>query len=352
MHKLIAAFAIAHLTSPSPNAPYREPQVAASAKLTAVAFGSGSNIFVAVSSDDGATFAKPVRVAQAPVVPLTRHRGPRIVISGNTIVVSAVVGENEAKGEHSHGLPADGDLMAWRSTDRGRTWSKPVRINDVPAAPREGLHTLAADNHGNLFAAWLDLREQGTRLYGAWSSDSGATWSKNVKIYESPDGTICQCCHPTAVFTEDGSVQVMWRNVLEGSRDFYIVSSDADRHFGAPKKLGNGTWKINACPMDGGGVVRDHGKTITAWRRDDQIFLAEPGHAETRIGDGKDVTLTVVGGVPYAAWTKSNQLILWHDGKQETIASEAAFPNLSALPKGGALLAWETNNGISIRQIP
>ena len=184
MHKLIAAFAIAQLTAPSPNAPYREPQIAISGKLTALAFGSGSNIFVAASSDYGATFAKPVRIAEAPVVPLTRHRGPRIAISRATIVVTAVVGENEAKGEHSHGLPADGDLMAWRSTDQGHTWSKPVRVNDVAAAPREGLHTLAADNDGNLFAAWLDLREQGTRLYGAWSSDSGATWSKNVKIYE------------------------------------------------------------------------------------------------------------------------------------------------------------------------
>jgi hypothetical protein len=99
-------------------------------------------------------------------------------------------------------------------------------------------------------------------------------------------------------------------------------------------------------------MVRDRGKTITAWRRDEQIFLDVPGHPETRIGDGKDVTLAVAGGVPYAAWIKGSQLILWHAGKQEMIASGAAFPNLSALPKGGVLLAWETNNGISIRQVP
>jgi hypothetical protein len=354
MHKLIAAFAtfaIAQLTAPSPDAPYREPQIAVSGKLTAMAFGSGSNIFVSISSDDGATFTKPVRVAEAPVVPLTRHRGPRIVFAANTIVVTAVVGENQAKGEHSHGLPADGDLMAWRSADQGRTWSKPVRINDLPAAPREGLHTLAADVHGNVFAAWLDLREEGTRLYGAWSADSGATWSKNVKIYESPDGTICQCCHPTAIFTENGNVEVMWRNVFDGSRDFYVITSDANHRFGSPQKLGAGTWKIDACPMDGGGMVRDHGKTITVWRRENDIFLDEPGRPETKIGDGKDVTLAVAGGLPYAAWIKSAQLILWRNGKQEVIAAQAAFPNLSALPDGGVLLAWEANNGISVKRI-
>ena len=358
MHKLIAAFAVfnafagAQLTAPSPGAPYREPQIAASGKLTAMAFGSGSNIFVSVSTDYGATFAKPVRVAEAPVLPLTRHRGPRIVISGNTLVVTAVVGETEAKGEHSHGLPSDGNLVSWRSGDLGQTWSKPIRVNDVPAAPREGLHTLAADNRGNLFAAWLDQRGQGVQLYGAWSTDSGATWSKNVKVYESPDGTICQCCHPTAVFTENGNVEVMWRNVLQGSRDFYVMTSDTNHHFSAPQKVGDGTWKINACPMDGGGMVRDHGRTTTVWRRENGIFLDEPGQPETRIGDGKDVTLAVAGGTPYAAWIKDTELVLWRNGKQEVIASPAAFPNLAALPHGGVLLAWEADNGVSVRRIP
>ena len=220
MHKLIAAFAIVHLIAPSPNAPYREPQLASSGKLTAMAFGSASNIFVAVSSDEGATFAKPVRVAEAPVLPLTRHRGPRIVISGNAIVVTAVIGTNEAKGDHSHGLAADGDLIAWRSDDQGRTWSKPVRINDVPGAPREGLHSLAADAMA-ISSPPGSIAWPGNQLYGARSADSGGTWSKNVMIYESPEGTICQCCHPTAIFTDNGGVEVMWRNALAGSRDFY-----------------------------------------------------------------------------------------------------------------------------------
>lgn len=352
MHKLIAAFVISHLLAPSPNATYREPQLAAAGSIAALAFGSGSDIFVAVSTDEGESFAKPVRVAEAPVVPLTRHRGPRIVIAGNTIVVTAVVGDTEAKSEHSHGLPSDGDLLAWRSTDRGKTWSKPVRVNDVAAAPREGLHTLATDGSGNLFAAWLDLREQGTRLYGAWSSDAGATWSKNVRIYESPDGTICQCCHPTAIFNNRGGVDVMWRNVMDGSRDFYLIGSDASHRFGKPEKLGEGTWKINACPMDGGGMAREKGTTLTAWRRENQIYLDEPGKPETGIGDGKDVTLAVSGNRQYAAWIKEGQLILWDSGKQEVVASQASFPNLTALPHGGALLAWEANGGISYKRIP
>ncbi|MDE3196389.1 MAG: exo-alpha-sialidase [Acidobacteriota bacterium] len=338
--------------APSPQAPLREPQLAAAGRLTALTYGSGSDIFVAISNDGGVTFERPVLAAHASVVPLTRHRGPRVAIAGNTIVVTAVAGNTEAKGEHAHGLPSDGDLLAWRSADRGKTWSKPSRVNDVPAAPREGLHTLASDGKGTLFAAWLDSREEGTRLYGAWSSDAGATWSKNVRIYESPDGTICQCCHPTAVFNDTGGVEVMWRNVMSGSRDFYLIGAGADRRFTAARKLGEGTWKIDACPMDGGGMVREKGKTLTAWRREGQIFLDEPGKPESQIGEGKDVTLAADGEGVYAAWVREGQLILWHDGKQQEVAKDAAFPNLTALPDGGALLAWEANNGISLKRLP
>lgn len=352
MHKLIAALVISQITSPSPDTPYREPQLAASRGLTALAFGSGSNIYVSTSKDEGQSFAKPVKVAAAPVVPLNRHRGPRIAISSGVIVVTAVVGETEATGAHAHGLPSDGDLLAWRSLDGGASWSKAVRVNDVASAPREGLHTLAADGQGNLFAAWLDQRGKGTSLHGAWSSDSGATWSKNVKIYESLDGTICECCHPSAAFDEAGGLDLMWRNVLDGSRDFYLIRADAEQRFGKPQKLGLGTWKINACPMDGGGLVHSRGKTVTAWRRTDRIFIAEPGKAERAIGEGKDVTLAASGDRIYAAWIKDNQLVLWTSGGKEIITSQAAFPILTALPKGGVLLAWEENNGISFKRLP
>src|SRR5580704_1709261 len=179
MLKVFLALAITQLMAPSPDAPFHEPQLAAAGGLVAIAFGSGSNLYVATSTDNGQRFTKPVKVGGAPVVPLSRHRGPRIAISGGVIIVTAVVGQTEAAGAHSHGLPSDGDLLAWRSFDGGITWSKPVTINDAATAPREGLHTLAGDGRGNLFAAWLDQRGKGTQLYGAWSSDAGASWSKN-----------------------------------------------------------------------------------------------------------------------------------------------------------------------------
>src|SRR5688572_25112075 len=348
---VVAALAILHLAPPSADVPYRSPQLASSANLVAFAFGSGHGIYVATSTNEGTSFSKPVKVAEVPVLPLNRHRGPRIVISKGTIVVSAVTGNKAATGPHSHGLPSDGDLFAWRSDDGGKTWSKPVRINDVPAAAREGLHALAADGRGKLFAAWLDLRKEGTRLYGAYSEDSGATWTANVLLYESPEGTICQCCHPSAAFTESGTLEVMWRNCLGGARDLYLIRSVGGPSFSKPEKLGQATWMINACPMDGGGLTHVEGRTITAWRRGAEIFTAEPGKPETRLGEGKDVALAASQGRIYALWVNGAQLVAWIGGRTEILSEKSAFPSLTTLPNGGVLAAWEENGGISLRPL-
>lgn len=332
--------------------PFREPQIAVANNLTAVAFGSGGAIYVATSKDGGTSFSEPARVAEAPILPLTRHRGPRIVLSRGAIIVTAVIGRTEATGGHSHGLPQDGDLTAWRSTDGGKTWSAGARVNDTPAAAREGLHTLAADGRGNLFAAWLDLREGATRLFGARSEDGGVTWSRNEELYRSPDGTICQCCHPSAIFTEGGELLVMFRNALGGSRDFHVLRAKDGRHFGSPEKIGEGTWKIEACPMDGGGLARAGGRTLTAWRRKDEVFLAEPGKPEVRIGVGKDVALAAGGSKTIAAWIHEGGLEVWEDGQVRHVADNAAFPTLAVLPGGAALAAWEENGGIGLRRLP
>jgi len=98
-------------------------------------------------------------------------------------------------------------------------------------------------------------------------------------------------------------------------------------------------------------MVRVGGKTTTVWRRENEIFLDEPGGHEAKIGEGKDVALAVAGGTPLAAWIKGTELILWRNGTKEAIAANAAFPSLAALPDGGALVAWEENNGISVKKI-
>jgi hypothetical protein len=295
-----------------------------------------------------------VKVAEGEVIPLTRHRGPRIAFANHTIVITAVVGRILAGGPHAHGLPSDGDLIAWHSNDGGMSWSKGVAVNDVRGASTEGLHALAADAHGKLFAAWLDRRDgRGVTLYGARSTNGGLSWSKNVLIYKSPEGTICECCHPSVAIDSTGIV-VMWRNWLNGARDMYVARSRDGAFFSKPEKLGTGTWRLNACPMDGGGIAIAQKRIVTAWRREHEIFLASPGEREVGIGEGADVALAAAANGVYAIWSTPDGMRALLPGKKESIAlaPKGAFPNIIALRNGSALAAWEDDGTIQIRPVP
>jgi hypothetical protein len=336
----VLLFLAIHLGPVSPTAPNRQPQLAAAQGTVAMTFASGESIWLAKSTDGGRSWGAPGKVADLPKLLAGRHRGPRVVIAGNALLVSAV--------------PAGSDLFCWRSTDGGRTWSKPVAINDAPTSAREGLHAMAADADGHVAAAWLDDRVPGgKRLWGAFSDDGGATWGKNVLLYESPSGTICQCCHPSLIALGHGEFAVMWRNVVDGSRDFYVLRLRGGRPQGAAAKQGQGTWKLDACPMDGGGMAPDSGDIATAWRREHNVFLARPGQAERDLGPGQDIALAEGRKGPAAIWVSGKAVRLLEPGaaSARTIAENGAFPAIVALPDGSVLAAWEEDGAIATRRI-
>jgi hypothetical protein len=331
---LLAALVAMHLPPVSSTAPNRQPQMAASEKTVALVFGSGEGIWLAKSQDNGKNFSTPAKVADLPKMLLGRHRGPRVVISGSTLIVSAIGTET-------------GNLMAWRSTDGGRTWSTPLAINDTPKSAREGLHAMSADGEGNLAAAWLDDRDgKGKMLYGAFSNDAGRTWSRNVLLYESPEGKICECCDPSLAASGRGEFVVMWRNNLAGSRDLYTMRLKDGKTAGAPTRQGEGTWKLDACPMDGGGLSIRDGQIASAWRRDHDIYLAAPGKPEVKVGTGMDVAFAANAKGYYVAWTTPEGIAV-HGPQGDSHPSKAgAFPALVALPDGTMLLAWEEGGTI------
>lgn len=334
---LSAASLPVSIDPPSAEAPYRQPQAAVSGEQVGITWGMGNAILFAKSTDGGRTFGPAVTVGEAGVLSLGMHRGPRIVIGPSSIVVAAILGEK--------GKGADGDLLAFRSTDGGRTWSKGARVNDKPASAREGLHALAGD--GNfLYAVWLDDRNGAKELYGAASTGGGATWSANRLIYHSPDGHICECCHPSVAVGKGGQrIDAMFRNWLGGSRDFYLAeSSDGGRSF-ETRKIGEGTWKLNACPMDGGALVLDDRGPLSVWRRESTVFLSRPGAKEMEVGSGKNPAMaghTVV-------WSAPDALRLKHGSGASTVLDAAGtYPAVASDGKHDVIV-WEANGRIKVK---
>src|SRR5437868_540839 len=117
---LLTALLALHLGPVSPKAPNKQPQLAVDNGAVVMVFGSGESIWFARSTDEGRTFSKPSMVGELPKLALGRHRGPRIVATSNALLVSAILSQ--------------GDLHVWRSTDAGKTWSKPAIVNDKTKA--------------------------------------------------------------------------------------------------------------------------------------------------------------------------------------------------------------------------
>ncbi len=82
----------------------------------------------------------------------------------------------------------DTDIYYRHSTDGGKTWSEPKRLNDDDPAKlnTQLLPSISVAPNGRLDAAWWDFRDDPglyvNDVYTSSSTDNGATWSKNVRI--------------------------------------------------------------------------------------------------------------------------------------------------------------------------
>jgi hypothetical protein len=317
--------------------------------MAALAYGRGDAIGVRVSSDGGRSFGPAAWIPSGGKLALGMRRGPRVAVTSRAIVVTAVAGPR--------GGGEDGDVWMWRSENAGRSWSTPARLNAVEKAAREGLHTVGANRDGLMLAAWLDLREHGTTIRVAISKDHGRSWLPDEVAYRSPGGSVCECCHPTAAVGPAGELAVLFRNNLDGARDMYVIESAGAGHSWTPRKLGQGTWRLAACPMDGGDLKIDlRGQTHAVWRREDEVFYTTGDGAERLLAQGRNPVLafSVERTDPLFVWSApTGGLTTRHSvrGGDETLGADGAFAAATAVPNG-TLLAWETRAGIATRVLP
>ena len=298
-----------------------------------VVYGTGDSIMYLSSSNQGKSFSSPVLVAVLPKVFATAMRGPQITSTSNGIIITANTNY--------------GNIYAYHKSVTGR-WSKAMKVNDVDSVSKEALMSLSADGL-NAFAVWLDTRGnngKGQRLYGAQSKDGGKTWSKNLLVYASPDKTICECCKPS-VAMKGNNVYAMFRNWINGNRDLYLISSsNGGKTFGQAQKLGVGSWKLNGCPMDGGGlVVNTNGIPQTVWRRESKIYAATPGF-ETVLGEGRGCSMETVNGKNIYTWTSNGDVVVVKPQGQKKVLGKGSQPLLKALNNEHVICVWENDKQI------
>jgi hypothetical protein len=160
------------------------------------------------STDGGATFKPRVNMAanqKAPgqtgggvcggfqnIPPIWRYEG-----NGQM-----AVGPNGTVGyDYTRGATDDrGNIFFVRSTDNGRTWSAPVRLNTDSGTRAQWMPALAETPSGELVATWYDRRNTSTTNYQRFarvSVDGGVTWGPDRPISdlmpEQPDPFVQAC---------------------------------------------------------------------------------------------------------------------------------------------------------------
>ena len=317
-----------------------QPQIAVAndGNTIYLAAANESGAYCLKSTDGGKSFEKPVTAISLPGMPLGKRRGPRISCTDDSIVMTVTYD----------------DVYAVRSTDGGKSWSKAVKLNSSARSAEEGLHGMSALPDGTVFVVWQDGRN-GNQIWGARSNDGGATWSKDEKIYASPSGTVCACCHPSVALGSDHSINVMFRNSKNGSRDLYLAIRKAkDKSFGDALKLGDESWQLNACPMDGGSLaLAANGDVATAWQSKGSVYRCTLSHDKKvqteKLGEGKQPVVFWDKKEPVEIWQNGKDLVMKRGTKPSFVLGEGSFPSVASMPKSQKVfLAWESPDNKSI----
>ena len=318
-----------------------QPQASLDTKgVIRIVFGREYQIYCTTSTDQGLTFSNPVLVAEVPGMHLGMSRGPQIASSDTHSVITA--------------MDKTGNIHWFELSSGAESWKAKGMVNDQSGSTPEGLMSIAADKKDNFYAVWLDTRiGKRNQIYFSSHSKGGSKWSKNQLAYQSPDEHVCECCKPSIAVNET-EVAILFRNWLGGSRDLYFVkSSDSGKSFGNAQKLGMGTWKLDGCPMDGGGILIDDKKGIhTTWRREGVIYYSKPGAAEIKIGEGRNSSIS---------GTSDNILITMQNGeavksvsmkdKYPLTVGKGSYLKSIVLTENKVLYIWEQDREIKFQKV-
>lgn len=317
----------------------QQPQVAIdNAGIIRVAYGADDKIFCATSIDHGETFSTLVLVAKVDGMHLGMARGPQISSSANCSIITAI---NKA-----------GNIYWFKLDNRVAKWQSMGYVNDLKRSAPEGMIAVGADKNDSFYAVWLDTRSGG-RNQVCFSSLAVKTnkWSPNRIIYKSPDMHVCECCRP-GIAVSGSTVAIMFRNWVNGSRDMYVVrSADHGKSFSDAQKTGLDTWKLEGCPMDGGGIRVDQSNAVqTTWQRKGDIYFTQGTDPEIYIGKGKTCTITGAGAKVFVAYRNNDTLkLVTLPGKKAAIVGEGDFIKAVTLNNGQNFLVWQHDDQIRYR---
>jgi len=220
------------------------------------------NVWLAASTDSGASWGAAVRVNDLQAENLSYASVPRVAFGlGGRILVTWV--DRVAGG---------GDVYLRGTDDQGATWAVPSTRLDVG----DSAHTvskfprIAATAGGQVFVVWQDLRNALSDIYFNRSADGGATWL-GADLQLDGEGAPHDSYEADVVLGQAGYVHVIWRDFRAGlptvrvstSPDWgvsfnpSVVASKGDGYVSEPQLAADGAGEVLAAWVDDRSGMRD-----------------------------------------------------------------------------------------------
>lgn len=147
-----------------------------------------TNLWMATSSDGGVTFSKGTRVMTYTQTLDIRESFSVPSVATNSLDTKFPANVYIAYADSKSGKPR---VLFMRSTDRGKTWGKPVSLTpNVPEHTMQYMPTMAVNKDGVVGLYWYDTRHSpdGSQfhVYFAASPNGGASFLEPVRISTEP----------------------------------------------------------------------------------------------------------------------------------------------------------------------
>ena len=231
------------------------------------AWGFGGHVYVNFSDNKGKNYSPPVIVNKTPEPIAAKAESPvKIILNkqGNIFVSWTMK------------LPKrfSGHIRFSRSMDGGKNFSDPVTVNDHLEVTSHRFQSMAINNRGEIFIAWLDKRDllaakksgkpyNGAAVYYTYSDNHGQSFHPNIKI---SDGS-CECCRTAMAMDTDGLPVILWRHIFDkNTRDHALVKLKSKAIVGTVQRASFDNWKVDGCPHHGpSNSVSDDGSYHLTW---------------------------------------------------------------------------------------
>jgi len=290
----------------------------------------------------------------------------------------------------------DGRIVAVRSRDGGRTWSKPEVLYDLGKSDHRCAPIFELPD-----GTWLTTDYRAATIYNAdgiedsnfqqpsqwsaWSEDKGKTWQFSEQpmlvpgaanpygeverhMIQLPSGRLLAAC----VYAEKGDdgAAIMNANCVFASDDegrswnvlgklplhpYVVGESTLLRTVGGKILLLARTQGVNGPrgSEPGGGLLQsdslDDGQTWSQWRQTGMSSLGSPGHL-LRLQDGRILCTHASRGYPgeVLVTTSADEGVTWNTDATRIVTNDitnwdSCYPTSGQLPDGTLLTTWYAN---------